>query len=101
MIFFLIILFAITLIYFAVTERIVQFLTLLAFQGILLFGIAYFHLKQIDAVHLIFILLETLVVKSFGIPLFLNYIRKRNNLNRLVESKVPTFVSILVISGAL
>ncbi|MFM9908107.1 MAG: hypothetical protein ACKVOW_02090 [Chitinophagaceae bacterium] len=101
MIFFFIILFAITLIYLAITERVVRFLTLLIVQGILLAGIAYWHLKEIDMIHFIFILLETMIVKSIGIPLFLNYIRKRNKLNKLNESKVPTFVSILIISTGL
>jgi hydrogenase-4 component E len=101
MIFFFIILFAISLIYLAIAERVVRFLTLLIFQGILLAGIAYWHLKQIDVMHLSFILLETLIVKSIGIPLFLNYIRKRNRLNKLNESKVPTFVSILITSAGL
>jgi hydrogenase-4 component E len=101
MIFFFIILFAISLIYLAMAERVVRFLTLLIVQGILLAGIAYWHLKQIDAIHLSFILLETLIVKSIGIPLFLNYIRKRNKLNKLNESKVPIFVSILITSAGL
>jgi hydrogenase-4 component E len=101
MIFFFIILFAISLIYLAMAERVVRFLTLLVVEGILLAGIAYWHLKQIDAVHLSFILLETLIVKSIGIPLFLNYIRKRNKLNKLNESKVPTFISILITSAGL
>jgi hydrogenase-4 component E len=101
MIFFFIILFAISLIYLAMAERVVRFLTLLIAQGILLAGIAYWHLKQIDAIHLSFILLETLIVKSIGIPLFLNYIRKRNKLNKLNESKVPTFISILITSAGL
>jgi hydrogenase-4 component E len=101
MIFFFIIIFAISLIYLAITDRVARFLTLLIVQGILLAGIAYWHLKNIDALHLSFILLETVIVKSIGIPLFLNYLRKRNKLNRLNESKVPTFVSILIISAAL
>src|SRR5258708_40099354 len=101
MIFFCIILFAISLIYLALTERVARFLTLLIIQGILLAGIAYWHLKQIDAIHLSFILMETLAVKSVGIPLFLNYLRKRNPLNRLNESKVPTFVSILILCSGL
>lgn len=101
MIFFFIVLFAITLIYLAIAERVVRFLTLLIIQGILLAGIAYWNIKQIDVIYLSFILLETLIVKSIGIPLFLNYIRKRNRLSKLHESKVPTFVSILIISASL
>ncbi len=101
MIFFFIILFAVSLIYLGIAERVVRFLTLLVIQGILLFGIAYYHLKNLDIIHLGFILLETLAVKSIGIPLFLNYLRKRNRLNLLNQSKVPTFVSIMILSAAL
>ena len=101
MTFLLIMLFAITLIYLALAERVRRFVTLLVIQGILLFGVAYFQLKQIDFAHLTFILLETLIVKSIATPLFLNYVRKRNKLDRLSESKVPTFVSILVMTAAL
>ncbi len=94
-------LFAMTLIYLALTERVNRFVTLLIIQGVLLFGIAYFQLKHIEFANLLFILLETLIVKSIATPLFLYYVRRRNNLYRLSESNVPTFVSILVISAAL
>ena len=101
MTFLLIMLFAMTLIYLGLTERVNRFVSLLIIQGILLFGIAYFQLKHIELASLLFILLETLIVKSIATPLFLYYVRRRNNLYRLSESKVPTFVSILVISGAI
>ncbi len=97
MIFLLIILFSITLIYLVMAEQVRQFVSLLVIQGILLFGLAYYQLKHLDVPYLILILLETLIVKSVATPLFLNYVRKRNRLKRLSQSKVPTFVSILIV----
>jgi hypothetical protein len=61
MINFLIVLFIISLIYLAKVEMVKSYFTLMALQGVLLFGLAYFELKEIDLVHLLFILLETLV----------------------------------------
>ena len=101
MTFLLIILFTITLIYLALAEQVSQFITLLVIQGVLLFGVAYYQFKHIDLAYLILILLETLIVKAVATPLFLNYVRVRNKLNRLSKSKVPTFVSILIICLAL
>ena len=101
MTFLLIILFTTTLIYLALAEQVRQFVRLLIIQGVLLFGIAYYQLKHIDLTYLFLILLETLIVKSVATPLFLNYVRRRNKLNRLSKSKVPTFVSILIICMAL
>jgi len=101
MIFLLIMIFTITLVYLALAERVQRFVNILIIQGVLLFGIAYFQLKHIEVGMLIFILVETLVVKSIATPLFLYYVRKRNRLNKLDESKVPVFVSILIISASI
>ena len=57
MINFLIILFIISLIYTAKVEMVKSYFSLMALQGILLFGLAYFELKELDIVHLLFILL--------------------------------------------
>ena len=51
MINFLIILFIISLIYLAKVEMVKSYFTLMAGQGVLLFGLAYFELKEIDAIH--------------------------------------------------
>ncbi len=101
MLLFLIILFALSLVYVALTERVKRFITLLVIQGILLFGIAFFQLRNIDTFHLVLILVETIIVKSIAIPLFLRQIRTKNKLNRLNESSVPAVVSILVVSSVL
>lgn len=101
MTFLLILLFQLTLIYLAFTERVKRFLTILTVQGLLLFGIAYLQLKHINTPNLAFILLETIIIKGLFVPLFLNRMRKKNNFERLAHSKVPTFVTILAISAAI
>lgn len=91
-----IILFAITIIYFALSERVSTFVILLSIQGALLFGIVFFSLYKIALFDFIFILVETIMVKSIVIPWFLNKVRKHNNLKREHEPSVPVFYSIIV-----
>ena len=92
-----IILYAITLIYFALSERVKKFIWLLVLQGILLFGIVFFSLNKIEITDFIFILTETILVKSIVVPWFLNKIRKHNHLKREHEPSVPVFYSIIVV----
>ena len=92
-----IILYAITLIYFALSERVKKFVWLLSIQGIILFGIVFFSLIKIEIYDFIFILTETILVKSIFVPWFLNKVRKRNNLKRIHEPSVPVFYSIIVV----
>ena len=101
MAFLLIILFELSLLYLAFTERVKRFLFILMAQGLLLFGIAYLHLKQVDTLELTFILTETIIIKGLLVPIFLNRLRKRNNFERLAHSKLPSFVSILAVSAAI
>lgn len=97
MTFLFIILYAITLIYFALAERVKKFVYLLAVQGFILFAIVFFSLHKIEIFDFIFILTETILVKSIIVPLFLNKIRKHNKLKREHEPYVPVFYSIIVV----
>ena len=92
-----IILYAATLIYFALSERVRMFVVLLSIQGALLFGVVFFSLYKIELFDFIFILIETIMVKSIIIPWFLNKVRKHNNLKRVHEPFVPVFYSIIVV----
>ncbi len=92
-----IILYAITLIYFALSERVKKFVWLLSIQGALLFGVVFFSLHKIQMFDFIFILVETILVKSIIVPWFLNRIRKHNHLKREHEPTVPVFYSIIVV----
>lgn len=101
MVIVLIVLFAATLVYFFLSERVSNFIWLLAIQGTLLFGIAFNNLIHIQLLGLIVILLETLIVKAIVIPWFLNRLRHQNQLKRVHESKVPVFYSLIIISAVL
>lgn len=92
-----IILYAITLVYFALSERVKKFIWLLAIQGFILFGTVYTNLKTIETFDFLFILLETIVVKVIVVPWFLNKVRHHNHLKREHEPSIPVFYSIIIV----
>lgn len=92
---FLIVLFIISLIYLSKVEMVKSYFTLMASQGVLLFGLAYFELKEIDLVHLLFILVETLVFKAIFVPLFLQRITK-NRIHRHHNGPIKGYYSVLI-----
>ena len=57
-----IMLYAVTLIYFALSERVKKFVWLLVIQGIILFAIVFFSLNEIELFDFIFILADTILV---------------------------------------
>jgi len=94
----LLIIFAITLLYLGIAHRLLTYIKILALQGVLLFGIAFIELIEINAANLTFVLLETIVIKAIAIPLFLNYVMKRNRITRDTEPFLPNFVSLIIIT---
>ena len=94
----LLIIFTIPLLYLSIADRLLTYIKILAFQGIILFGVAFIELIQINPVNLAFVLLETIVFKTILVPLFLNYIIKRNKLTRDSEPFLPNFISLIVIT---
>ncbi|HXL58914.1 MAG TPA: hypothetical protein VN958_21775, partial [Chitinophagaceae bacterium] len=94
----LLITFTISLLYLGISHRLLTYIKILAFQGVLLFGIAFIELIQINVANLAFILLETIVFKTIAIPLFLNYIIKRNKITRDAEPFLPNFISLIIIT---
>ncbi len=94
----LLITFAISLIYLGVANRLSSYISTLAFQGILLFGVAFIELIEINWVILVFVLLETIIFKTIAIPYFLNYVVQKNNITRDAEPFLPDFVSIVLIT---
>jgi hydrogenase-4 component E len=89
----------ISLVYVVAANRLNTYTIILAFQGLLLFGLAFIELIEINALNLILILFETVVFKSIAIPAFLNYVIRRNNLTREAEPYVSNFLSVLVITA--
>ncbi|MBI5373472.1 MAG: hypothetical protein HZA79_15720 [Sphingobacteriales bacterium] len=94
----LLIIFTISLLYLGIAHRLLTYIKILTIQGILLFGIAFIELIEINAVNLAFVLLETIVIKAIAIPLFLNYVMKRNRITRDAEPFLPNFVSLILIT---
>jgi len=92
----LLITFIITLFYIAIANRMLTYLKVLAFQGVLLFVVVFIQLNEINPVNLALILLETIVFKSIAVPLFMAYVLKRNNITREAEPYLPNFVSLII-----
>lgn len=94
----LLIIFTISLLYLGIAHRLFTYIKILSFQGVILFGIAFIELIQINALNLAFVLLETIVFKAIAIPLFLNHVMKRNKITRDAEPFLPNFISLIIIT---
>lgn len=86
MILSLIILYVLTLIYLSIAERFRNHTTILAIQGILLFGIALARLHAFHPVELSFIIIETLIFKAVVIPAILLRVINKTKINRIHSS---------------
>lgn len=95
----LLIAFAFTLIYIGMANRLYTYISAIAVQGIILFGVAFIELIEINVVNLVFVLLETIVFKTVLIPMFLNYVINRNKITREAEPFLTNFVSVVIITG--
>jgi hydrogenase-4 component E len=94
----LLITFAITLLFMSIANRIYTYINILILQGIILFGVTYLSLSEINTVNLILILLETIVFKAFAVPFFMKYLIKRNNITREAEPYLPNFISLIIVT---
>lgn len=92
-----ILLYAVTLVYFMLAERVSKFINLLIIQGFLLFAFAFYNLINVHPVQLVLILLETIIVKAVAVPYTLNKVRKYNKLKRVHEPAIPVYFSIIII----
>ena len=94
----LLIILMISLLYLSIANRLLTYIKILAFQGVILFGVAYIELTNINTLNLVFILLETIIVKAILVPIFINYIIKHNNITRETEPFLPNFVSLIIVT---
>jgi len=94
----LIIIFIITLFYAAISVRMFTLINLLIVQGLLLFGVAFIELQELNVVNLIIILVETLVFKAILVPYFLKRTIRQNNIKREVEPFISGVNSLLIVS---
>jgi hydrogenase-4 component E len=93
--------FTITLVYLATAERIATHISFLILQGLLLFVIALIELKHIDLTNLGFILAETLIFKALVIPYYLKQIVERNKIAKTINTTIPTFYILIMVSLAI
>ena len=94
----LLIVLLISLLYLSIANRLLTYIKILAFQGVILFGVALIELSEINTINLVLILLETIIVKAIMVPLFIKYIIKRNNITREMEPFIPNFVSLIIVT---
>ncbi len=92
---YLIVLFAVTLIYFASAERLSTYVRLVALQGLLLCGIAVFELKEVNLANLLFIVAETLLFKTMLLPYLLSRIIRKSGVTKVHRQAVPGFYLLL------
>jgi len=86
-----------TLLYVSIANRMDTYIWALMLQGLLLFGITYYSLDQVNAYNVALIMLETIIFKAIAVPLFLKAIIKRNKISRESEPFVPNFLSLLIV----
>jgi hydrogenase-4 component E len=87
----------ITLLYLGIANRLVTYIKILSFQGLILFAVVFLELTEINIINLLFLLLETIVFKAIAIPYFLNYTIKKNNISREAEPFLSNFLSLWII----
>lgn len=75
-----------TLIYLSIADRFRNQTSILAIQGLLLFGIAIACMHAFHPVELGFIVVETLIFKAIVIPAILMYVINRTKINRIHSS---------------
>lgn len=95
----MILLFVVTLVYMAVSDRLHSMVRLLATQGVLLFVLAILELHNVDALNFGFIITETLLVKGVVLPWLLFRTIKKNKLERETELTVSPILSLIIVSA--
>ena len=96
----LIILYVLTLIYLSIADRFRNHTSILAIQGVLLFGIAMARLHSFHPVEMGFIIVETLIFKAIVIPAILMHVIKKTKINRIHTSS-SQFGALVMSIGAL
>ena len=94
----LLIFFIVTLFFCATAIRLKTFIKAIACQGLLLFGIFFLRLNEINTINLVLLLLETLIFKAVVIPYFLHYLIKKNKINRESDPYISNFTSLFIIT---
>ncbi len=92
---YLIVLFAVNLVYLSSAERLIIYIRMIGLQGLLLCGIALFELNEVNTANLIFIVSETLIFKAILIPYLLVRIINRSGVLKVHHQAMPGFYSLV------
>jgi len=94
----LIIIFLISLFYIAVSGRLFVCINLLILQGLMLFGIAFLSLREINIINLLVVLTETLLFKAIILPYYIKKMVLKNKIKRQVSPFMSGFSSLMTVS---
>ena len=92
---YLIVIFAVTLMYFSSADRLTTYIRLIGIQGLLLCGIAIFGLKEVNTANLLFIVSETLIFKAVVLPYLLTRIINRSGVTKVHRLAMPGFYLLI------
>jgi hydrogenase-4 component E len=93
---YLIVLFAVTLIYLSIAERFRIYAGLMGLQGLLLFGITLLELKEVNTANLVFIASETLLFKAILVPFLLFRIIRKTGVYKVHNLAMPGFYLLIL-----
>lgn len=96
MINYLVVIFAITLIYISIAERFRIYAGILGLQGVLLFGITLLELQEVNTANLVFIASETLLFKAIVVPYLIFRIISKTGVNKVHKMSMPGFYLLLL-----
>lgn len=98
MITWLILLFGFSILYMATSSRTIAQIKMLRLQGVLLCLITLLYHKEQELPMLLFLILETFIVKATLVPSFLNHIAIKNNIKRDSDPRFPHFYTLVISS---
>jgi len=90
------VLFGISLVYIAATEKFKHYIQVYAIQGILLFGMAIIELKSFSVLNLAFILAETIIFKSIIVPYLLRRILNRTGIYNIHKRSLKGNYTVMI-----
>lgn len=101
MLILLYVLFGISLVYIAATEKFKNYIQVYMIQGILLFGMAIMELEHFNYVNLVFILVETILFKSVIVPYLLRKILERTGIHNVHKRSLSGNYTVIIMMIAL
>jgi hydrogenase-4 component E len=87
-----------SLFYIAVSGRLFVCINLLILQGVLLFGVAFIALSEINIINLLVVLIETLCFKALILPYYIKKMVLKNKIKQHVDPFISGFSSLVVVS---